>query len=216
MRSKEFHWDQAMEMAENMLRFAEVIAPMEQEHQRLQRKLKEVPKGFHLEGNGYTCGICYGSCSKEETWYDQYGIKCMECKAAVDRGDIPASCQKDQESWYSPGEIERAFNVDRHAVRRWVKAGVLKARIVKHEHHQDTQLFLLEDNKETLPPKKMVEHSSKSESTPDGRVTLHTKHWYEHVDPYKYLKGYKIIDQLQVVDGKLEAKPKEKQLPPCL
>ena len=81
-RSKEFNWDQTMEAAENMLRLAEVLAPMEQEHQRLQRKLKEFPKGFHLEGKGYTCGICYGSCSQEETWYDEYGIKCMECQAA--------------------------------------------------------------------------------------------------------------------------------------
>ncbi|TSC79908.1 MAG: Uncharacterized protein G01um101425_385 [Candidatus Peregrinibacteria bacterium Gr01-1014_25] len=210
VRSKEFSWDHAMEMAENMLHMARVLAPMEQEHQRLQRKLKEFPKGFHLEGKGYSCGICYGSCSQEETWYDQYGLKCMECQAAVDRGEIPASLVKDRESYYSSWEIERAFNVDRHAVRRWAKAGVIKARIVKHLHHQDTQLFLLEDNKDTLPPRKMVEHYSRSEHMPDGTTKLHTEYWYQHVDPYKYLKGYKIMDQLQVVNGQLQAKPKEK------
>ncbi len=183
---------------------------MQQEEDRRQRRLKEFPKGFHLEGDGYMCGICYGSCSKEETWYDQYGIKCMECQAAVDRGDLPANCAEDRESYYSSWEIEQAFNVDRHAVRRWAKAGVLKARIVKHDRHQDTQLFLLEDNKETLPPKKMVEHYCRSEPTPDGRVKIHTEHWYEHIDPYKYLKGYKIMDQLQIVNGQLQAKPKEK------
>ncbi len=210
MRSKEFSWDHAMEMAENMLHISKVLAPMEQEHQRLERKLKQFPKGFHLEGDGYSCNICYGSCSKEETWYDQYGVKCMECQAAIDRGDLPANCSKDRDSYYSSWDIERAFNVDRYAVRRWAKAGVLKARTVKHEHHQDTQLFLLEDNKETLPPRKMVEHYSRSEPTPDGRVALHTDYWYQHVDPYKYLKGYKIMDQLQVVNNELQAKPKEK------
>ena len=37
---------------------------------------------------------------------------------------------------------------------------------------------------------------------PDGRATLHTEYWYEHVDPYKYLKDYKIMDQLEMVNGK--------------
>lgn len=210
MRSNEFNWDKAMEAAENMLRLAEVVAPMEQEHQRLQRKLKESPKGYHLEGEGYMCGICCGHCSREDTWYDQYGIKCMECQSAVDRGEVPADCAKDRGGHYSPWEIERAFNVDRHVVRRWAKAGVLKERIIKHLHHQDTRLFFIEDNKETLPPKKMVEHYSHHEPMGGGRFSVRTEHWYEHVDPYKYLKGYKIMDHLQMVNGKLEAKPKEK------
>lgn len=209
MRSKEFKWDNAMEAAENMLRLAEVLAPMQAEEDRRQRKLKELPKGFHLEGEGYMCGICYGHCSKEETWYDQYGIKCMECQEAVDRGEIPATCVEDRDSYYSPYDIERAFNVDRHVVRRWAKAGVLKERVIKHLHHQDTHLILIEDNKDVLPPKKMVEHYSRSEHFPDGTVKLHEKLWYQHVDPFEYLKGYKIMEQLEMVDGKLQAKPKE-------
>lgn len=211
MRSKEFNWDKAMEAAENLLHFAEVMAPMTQEHERLQRKLKEHPKGFHLEGGeGYTCAICFGHCSGEETWYDQYGVKCMECQAAVDCGAIPASCAEDRECYYSSWELERAFNVDRHAVRRWAKAGILKARVVKHKEHQDTQLFLLEDNKDTLPPKEMVEHYTEHEPMPDGTTKIHTHYWYEHVDPFTYLKGYKILEQLQIVEGKLQAKPKKK------
>ena len=211
VRSKEFNWDKAMEMAENMLHFMEVMAPMEQEHQRLQRKLKEYPEGFHLEGKGYICGICYGPCSKEETWYDKYGIRCMECKVSVDRGDIPASCAKERDCYYSPWEIERAFNVDRHVIRRWVKAGVLKERVVEHAHHANTHMFLMEDNKETLPPKEMVEHHSSHEHLPNGKTKVHTTYWYQQVDPFKYLKGYKIMDHLQMVDGKLQAKPKEKK-----
>ncbi len=210
-RSKEFNWDKAMEAAENLLHLAEVMAPMEQEHQRRQRKLKEFPKGFHLEGD-YSCNLCHNHCSDQETWYDQYGVKCMECQGAIDRGDIPANLTEDRrEHYYSPWEIERAFNVDRHAVRRWAKAGVLKERVVKHAHYQDTHLYLLEDNKDTLPPKKMVEHYTWSEPMGDGRSAFHTKHWYEHVDPFKYLKGYKILEQLHMVNGKLEAKPKEKK-----
>lgn len=208
MRSKEFNWDHAMEAAENMLRLAEIVAPMQQEIERKKRKLQEFPKGYPLEGS-YTCSICYGSCSELGAWYDQYGIKCRECQDAVDRGNIPATCAGDLENHFSPSEIERAFNVDRHVVRRWAKAGILKARTVKHAHHMDTHMFLLEDNKDILPPKKMVEHRSRHEPTPDGRTTVHIDYWYEHVDPFVYLKGYKILEQFEMVNGKFQAKPKE-------
>lgn len=210
-RSTEFNWNHAMDMMENMGRIQEILMPFQQEEDRRQRKLKEFPKGFHLEGKGYMCAICHGSCSQEDTWYDQYGVKCMACQGAVDRGEIPASCAEDTDSWYSPWEIENALNVDRHVVRRWTKAGVLKARTVKREGHQDTHLYLIEENKDTLPPKKMVKDYSWSEPLGDGRFTMHTENWFDHVDPFEYLKGYKILDHLQMVNGKLEAKPKDKK-----
>jgi len=73
IRSKEFNWDEAMEMAESMLHLSTVLQPMQKEADRRDRKLKKFPKGFHLEGKGYTCSLCRDSCSEEDTWYDQYG-----------------------------------------------------------------------------------------------------------------------------------------------
>lgn len=207
--SKEFNWDHAMEMAENMLNIAQVLAPMEQEEQRRQRKLKEFPKGFHLEGRGYSCFICGSSCSQEETWYDKYGIKCMVCQGAVDRGEIPTSAA-DKETWYSRYDMESEFNANRHVVKRWVKEGILKARSVKRNGYEHEQLLLIEDNKETLPPKELVESHSVNETRNDGSVWTHMEPWYRFVDPFKHLKGYKIMDHLQMVNGKLEPKPKEK------
>lgn len=206
MRSREFNWDEAADMAENMLRITEVLAPMQQEQDRRQRKLKEFPKGFHLEGRGYSCAICHGTCSEEETWYDQYGLKCMSCQGAVDRGEIPAYCAENRDAWYCRYDMESDFGVNRYAVRRWVKAGILKARVVKREGHEDTLLFLIEDNKETLPPKELVTDHSIHERTNDGGLTVHIEPWYRYVDPYTHLKDYKIMDHLEFVNGKLQAK----------
>lgn len=208
--SKEFSFDHAMEMAENMLNLARVLAPMQEEENRRQRKLKEFPKGFHLEGKGYTCFICHNSCSKEETWYDQHGIKCMICQASIDRGEVPATAA-DRETWYSRYDMENCFGADRHAVKRWVKGGVLKARSVKRNGYEHAQLLLIEDNKDVLPPKELVKSQSVNETQNDGSVLTHSEPWFRFVEnPFKHLKGYKIANHLQFVDGKLEPKPVEK------
>lgn len=207
MPIKEFSFEHAMDMAENMLRLAEALAPMEQEEQRLQRKLKEFPEGFHLEGKGYTCFICYNSCSQEDTWYDEYGIKCMTCQDAINRGEIPAKAA-DKETWYSRYDMENCFGANRHVVKRWVKEGVLKARSVKHNGHEHVQLLIIEDNKDMLPPKELVKSHTVSERSNDGGTTFHMEPWYRYYDPQKHLKCYRILDYLQMTNGRLE--PKEK------
>lgn len=204
--SKEFSFDHAMEMGENLLHLARVLAPMQQEQDRLKRKLKDFPKGFHLDGEGYTCFICYGSCSKEETWYDEYGIKCMNCQASIDSEDIPATAA-DKETWYSRYDMENCFGANRHAVKRWVKQGVLKARSVKRNGYEQVQLLLIEDNQNTLPPKELVKSESVNEMQADGSVLSHMEPWFRFVkDPLRALKGYKIVDHLQFANGKLEPK----------
>lgn len=208
VRSKEFNWDHTMEAAENLLHLAEILAPMEQEHQRWERKLKEFPKGFHLEGKGYTCYVCHSSCSQEETWYDQYGIKCMTCQGAIDRGEIPATAA-DTDTWYSRYDMESEFGANRHAVKRWVKEGILKVRSVKRDGYEHVQLLLIEENKDALPPKELVKGHSVTETHDDGSVWAHMEPWYRFVDPFKHLEGYKIMDYLRMVNGKLEPKPKE-------
>ncbi len=205
-RSKEFDWDHVMDMVENMQRMHELLLPFQEEEDRRQRKLKEFPDGFHLNGKGYSCAICGGSCSDDETWYDQYGIKCMDCKAAVDRGEIPAYCAEDKEKWYSRWDLQSDFNVKGPTIMRWMKAGIIKARRVKREGHEDALLFLIEDNKDLLPPKKLVENYSDTERTGEGTFSVHIEPWYRHVDPHVHLKGYKIMDQLQFVNGNLELK----------
>lgn len=209
MPSKEFSFEHAMEMAENMLHLARVLTPMHQEQDRLKRKLKEFPQGFHLEGKGYTCFICYGSCSQEETWYDQYGIKCMTCQGAIDRGEIPATAA-DKETWYSRYDMENCFGANRHVVKRWVKEGILKARSVKRKNYEHVQLLFIEDNKDVLPPKELVKSQSVNETQSDGSVLTHMEPWYRFVDPFAHLRGYRIMNYLHLESGQLVPKPVEK------
>ncbi len=203
---KEYTWTEASEAAHNILRYAEVLLEIATKEQRRQKRLEEEPKGFHLNGEGYTCSICGQSASNEQSWYDKYGIKCMICQRAIDRNEIPASLAKNRESWYSKYEIESAFNVKGPTLRYWVKAGILKARTVtcdgKGVH---MQLFLIKDNKGTLPPKKMVE-SQMVKDTSKGEGWFRVEPWYRYVDLREHLKGYKIMDYLCVAKEEVSAK----------
>lgn len=204
IRSKEFDFDKAMEMAENMLHMTEVLRPIQKEHERRERKLKKFPKGFHLEGRGYTCAICSDSCSEEDTWYDQYGVKCMNCQSMIDKGDIPAYCAENRDKWYCRWDMESDFNIKRHTLTRWIKEGILKARTIEREHREKVHLFLIEDNEGFLPPKDLVQSQSVRIQRKDGSTAFTMAPWYKFVDPQEHLKDYKIMDHLQFVDGKLE------------
>ncbi|MFA6608446.1 MAG: hypothetical protein WCT07_00860 [Candidatus Paceibacterota bacterium] len=165
-----------------------------------EEKLKENPNGFHLDGVGYTCFICgHSTHDKGDNWYDRWGIKCLICQNAIDKKEIPASLAKLKDSWYSKYDIESSFNLKSPTIRKWVKDGVLKARNVScYGKGVHTQLFLIKDNKDFLPPKKLVQSRSLSEIK-DGETYHHMEPWYKFVDPHEHLKGYKIMDYLKVV-----------------
>jgi hypothetical protein len=190
---------------EQMAKFGEEWKKKEEER---AKKLEENPNGFHLEGVGYTCFICGGSTPEGDNWYDQYGIKCLVCQKAIDAGEIPASLAKEKDSWYSKFDLEHYFNVKHHALRKWLKEGIIKARDVSYfGKGAHVQLFLIEDNKDFLPPKNLLK-SQLVEEIKDGKKWHHSESWYKFVDPHEHLKGYKIMNYLQVVtENKEKDKP---------
>lgn len=181
-----------------------------------EEKLKANPQGFHLEGRGYTCFICGNSTHEDgDNWYDQYGIKCLICQKAIDNGEIPANLAKDKESWYSEYDLESAFNLKGPTLRKWIKDGIIKCRTVSHYGkgvHE--RLFLIEDNKDFLPPKGLVKSQSVS-TKKNGETWHHMEPWYRFVDPFEHLKGYKILNHLRAVPPEemaaREAEEKKKQ-----
>lgn len=201
-RGREFTWDEASDAAYRLIGLAELALKSWQEDERRKRKLEESPKGFKLDGVGYTCFICGDGTRVNENWYDKYGIKCTICQGAIDRKEIPGSLAKNKESWYSQFEIEKAFNLKGPTLKRWIKDGILKARMVTYDGKGvHARLFLIKDNKEMLPPKKMVE-SRMVKETIDGKDWYHSEPWYRFVDPHEHLKGYKIMDYLRVTHEK--------------
>jgi hypothetical protein len=167
------------------------------EQKARDEKLKANPNGFHLDGQGYGCFICGAGTHEGDNWYDKYGIKCLICQKAIDNGEIPASLAENKDSWYSKYEIERNFGVKSPTLRKWVRKGIIKERTVscygKGVHYE---LFLIKDNKDFLPPKKIVESKSVTEIK-DGKKWYTSRPWYQFGDPREKLKGYKILDYIE-------------------
>ncbi len=205
-KGKEISWEEASEGAYNLINLVKLLYDCEKKERHRRKKLEEFPKGFHLEGIGYSCAICGGSISNEETWYDKWEIKCLTCQKAIDKKIIPGSAAKNKESWYSKYDLESCFNIDRHALNRFVKQGILKPRIVSNSSGKPhAHLFLIKDNKNTLPPKKLVKSELVKEVI-DGKEWYHSEPWYKFVGPHEHLKGYKIMKYIKVMHGEKSAK----------
>lgn len=181
----------------NLQQMAKFVDEWKEKDKAREEKLKANPKGFHLDGVGYRCAICHDSTKEGDNWYDEFGIKCLVCQKAIDEGEIPASLAKDEDVWYSKFDLDHYFNLKGPTLRKWIKEGIIKPRTVSHYGKGvHFELFLLEDNKEFLPPKKLVESRS-VKTRKDGKDWFTTEKWYRFVDPYEHLKGYKILDHLK-------------------
>jgi hypothetical protein len=186
------------EMKTNMEGLSKVFKEVDEREKAQAKKLKANPKGFHLEGS-YGCAICGQHTPEGDNWYDRYGIKCLVCQKAIDEGEIPAKLAKDKDSWYSKWDLEHNFNLKAPTIGKWIRHGILKSRTVsRYGNGVHVELFLLEDNKDFLPPKKILEGRSVS-YIQDDKNWHTTQKWYEYRDPFKHLKGYKIMDYMQVI-----------------
>lgn len=196
---KEFDWEKAYKCATGILKLSELCLDQWKEEQRWERKLKESPKGLRVV-DVYCCVICgQHDYEKKEHWRDQHGTKCLICQGAIDRGEIPATVANDKESWYSTSDIEHAFAVKSKVIRRWVKAGILKAHTIARNEGErfPFQLFLIEENKDILPPKSLVRDKFVKERNKEGQWAFRNDPWFHYVNPAEHLKGYKILNLLQ-------------------
>ncbi len=183
----------------NLGRMAKFMDEWKEEEKRREDKLKANPKGFHLEGRGYTCFICGDSTPEGDNWYDKWGIKCLVCQKAIDVGEIPASLAKFKDSWYKEFEFDYYFNVKTPTLRKWIKEGLVVPRIItRYGTGVHAQIFLVKENKDFLPPKKLVESKGVTEIR-DGKKWYTTAKWYQFGDPFVHLKGYKIMEHLRII-----------------
>ena len=84
-------------------------------------------------------------------------------------------------------------------MKKFIKEGILKPRVVPNDSGKSrVQIFLIKDNKDTLPPKKLTD-SKMVKETKDGKDWYHSEPWYRFVDPAIALKDYKLMNHLQVV-----------------
>lgn len=192
---REFTSDEVNSALTTLKFFAKITVDNFQEELRREHLLKESPKGFHLDIKG-TCSICDNVTSKESSWYDKFGLKCMTCQDAINKKVIPASIGNNKESWYSKYELQSYFNINSKELRRYMKESFLKERVIldatKKVH---LQLFLMKDNKDVLPPKKLLK-SRIGKAVHKGEEYFAQEQWYEFVDEklFKQLRKYKIVN----------------------
>jgi hypothetical protein len=158
---KEINDADAREEAENLLNFARTVLNIHERDMRRKEKLKDSPKGFHLdEGEGvYSCRICRDSISGKKAWYDKNGIKCLLCQRALDKKVIPVSACKDKKSWYAFWELQSKFNIHPQTGYKMIREGKLKARVIRNENNQPHEyIFLKKEN-----PNLEIPRANKSE-----------------------------------------------------
>ena len=157
---KELPPEESRESAQNLVDLMELLAKCAHKDFLRQERLKKEPKGFHIEGQGYNCSICYASISDDETWYDQFGIKCPICQKAVEQKKVPGSVCKDRDAWYSNGELKDYYGIHYSQAMKLIREGVLKVRVVMGPNRKPYYyLYLLKDNLGVLQskPKPVIE-----------------------------------------------------------
>ena len=197
---KEHGREFTLEEATDAFRFIETLARISlkagEEEFKKQKLLKENPKGFHYDGERGKCEICSETALGENSWYDKYGLKCMTCQNSVNQKTIPGAIAKDNKSWYSSHDLQSLFNIGRKELKEYIKTGFLKERLIRTaENKIHLQLFLLRDNKDVLPPKKLVSGKIIKVDR-DGEEFFTHARWYECLDvkSYERLKKYKIVE----------------------
>ena len=123
----------------------------------------------------------------------------MTCQEAVNAKIIPGSVAKNKESWYSKTELGTYFNIRGADLSRYIKQSILKDRIVYGKEKKiHRQLFLIKDNKDVLPPKKILKSRMVKVMHKGEEYSTH-ENWYEYMDEklLKKLAKYKIIECLK-------------------
>jgi hypothetical protein len=152
---KELSWEEASESARSLLGLAEIAYEQFRREHFLKEKLKDSPKGFHFDDGGiYTCPICRQHISNEQVWYDKNGLKCLHCQMALDKKIIPGSVCKRDGSWYSDWEFDYYFGIKTPTLRKFVRQGKIKSRIIPNlQGGKHIEIFLIKDNPGILPQK---------------------------------------------------------------
>ena len=118
------------EAANNLLGYFEVLMEMDKEEQARQRRLKDEPSGFALEGQDRSCPLCRRYYEGESLWYDKWGIKCLDCQEALRKKIVPGYVFKDHKNEKHIIDRLLADIADLHVqtVRKLIRRGDIKAR----------------------------------------------------------------------------------------
>lgn len=139
--------EEAWEATHNLVGFFKLLTEIEIENLKRKERLKTEPKGFHLEDGPYNCRICSTYVNGEDSWYDKYGIKCLDCQRAQEKKIIPVSAVKDTDSWFSSCQLKDKLGIRYQTAQKLIREKKLKARTVLNDNGGvHFQIFLIKDN----------------------------------------------------------------------
>jgi hypothetical protein len=120
-----------------------------------KRRLLTEPGGFHIDETGsYTCPICWNSMSGNTTWYDKWGLKCVNCKRNIDLGVIPPEINDydiRKGKWLTKSQIEDKTGLHPASIRKFIRNGELKAKELKDDKgYVYYHLFLIDEVQDFL------------------------------------------------------------------
>jgi transcriptional regulator with XRE-family HTH domain len=192
------------EEAEKVLDFMYMLAPIAvsqaMREARWQQRLERSPKGFPVKSGKFPCRLCGHGGGDYPMWYDRFGLKCRACQNAVEKGVVPGEITGDDTLYYSEHDFGHYFRLNGNVLKEWIKKGLLKPRIIsgadgKGKHYQ---VFLTSDHEGFLPPITMFRIGGLVEEEENGKKYIRGTKWYEHVEPFEYLKDYGIIKYMKL------------------
>lgn len=166
MSGEKWSDDEVRESAERLTRFYSILFDICKEEKLKEKKLEEFPNGYHLEDRDgqYHCRICYRYIEGKDTWYDKYGLKCMDCQRNIDNDVIPGEICKDENLWFKGWQLKSDLGIHPQTAKKLVREGKLKVRELKDEDDNTYfRVYLVSENKEFL---KTVKWKEKNRTNP--------------------------------------------------
>lgn len=135
----------AYEMGSRLVGLFDVLWKCSVEDSKRKQRLKKEPEGFPVEDTR-SCAVCRQSINASNGWYDWYGFTCLLCRKAIKDGVIPTFVCTEYDSYFKTWQFEK-FGLKSPTVRKMVRTGELKARIVLNEAGKPHEyIFLKKEN----------------------------------------------------------------------
>jgi hypothetical protein len=142
---KDLSDDEAQEAADNLVGLVDILWKASMEDSKKKARLKKEPDGFPVEGH-YSCLVCGNSINETNGWYDWYGQTCLLCRKAIKDGIVPTFVCTERDSYFKIWQFEK-FELKSPTIRKMVKNGELKARIILSESGRPHEyIFLKKEN----------------------------------------------------------------------
>lgn len=108
-----------------------LLIEIDQREKARYAKLKKLPEGFPVDGEGRPCGLCFQPVYGDSSgWFDKWGFKCSNCQDAIDKRKIPGSLCGDFEHKKSIPDTVLAMElgIKVGVIRKYIREGKITAR----------------------------------------------------------------------------------------